>query len=167
MTPACRQGPAGCVSDRGNPRVYLEVTKSLGRPKLTANEAIGQSAQWMVEDQKRWVQKAFLRPGHRFGAGPRPPLSASSDGTSGETPTPLPGPPPRRGHAHGPVRPLAVGVKPGARELGRWKSFRVRPFSAEVALRESCRRFGARSRPLFQRSFPGPSPLAASVPRPS
>ncbi len=39
MTPACRQGPAGCVSDRGNPMVYLEVTKSLGRPKLTANEA--------------------------------------------------------------------------------------------------------------------------------
>ena len=42
--------------------VYLEVTKSLGRPKLTANEAIGQSAQWMVEDQKRWIQQASLRP---------------------------------------------------------------------------------------------------------
>ena len=39
ITPACRQGPAGCVSDRGNPMVYLEVTKSLGRAKLTANEA--------------------------------------------------------------------------------------------------------------------------------
>ena len=54
MTPACRQGPAGCVSDRGNPMVHLEVTKSLGwRPKVTTNEAIGQSAQWVVEDQKR------------------------------------------------------------------------------------------------------------------
>ena len=34
--------------------VHLEVTKSLGwRPKVTTNEAIGQSAQWVVEDQKR------------------------------------------------------------------------------------------------------------------
>ena len=41
----------------------------------------------------------------------------------------LPGPPLRRGPAHGPVRPLAVGVKPGARELGRREPFRVRPFS--------------------------------------
>ena len=76
---------------------------------------------------------------------------------------PCPSPPlrssPRRGPAHGPVRPLAVCVKPGGRELCRREPFRVRPFSAEVALRESCRRFGARSRPLFQRSFPGPSLL--------
>ena len=54
--------------------VYPDVTKSLGwRPKVTTNEAIGKSAQWMVEDQKRWIQQAFLRPGHRFDAGPRPP----------------------------------------------------------------------------------------------
>ena len=112
-----------------------------------------------MEDQKRWIQKASLRPGHRFGAGPPPPLSASSDSTSGETPATLPGPSLRRGPAHGPVLPLADGVKPGARELGRREPLRVRPFSAEVALRESCRRFGARSRPLFQRSFPGPSLL--------
>ena len=112
-----------------------------------------------MEDQKRWIQKASLRPGHRFGAGPPPPLSASSDSTSGETPATLPGPSLRRGPAHGPVRPLADGVKPGARELGRREPLRVRPFSAEVALRESCRCFVARSRPLFQRSFPGPSLL--------
>ena len=106
-----------------------------------------------MDVQKRWIQKAFLRPGRRFDARPRPPPSALSDSTSGETPTPLPGPPPRRGPAHGPVRPLAVGLKPGARELCRQEPFRVRPFSAEVALRESCRCFVARSRPLFQRSF--------------
>jgi hypothetical protein len=75
-----------------------------------------------MDDQKRWIQKAFLRPGHRFDAGPRPPLSASNDGTSGETPATLPGPSLRRGPAHGPVLPLAE-VKPGARELCRREPF--------------------------------------------
>ena len=111
-----------------------------------------------MDDQKRWIQKAFLRPGRRFDARPRPPPSASNDGTFGETPATLPGPPPRRGPAHGPVLPLAE-VKPGARELCRREPFRVRPFSGEGTLRESCRCFVARSRPLFPRSFPGPSLL--------
>ena len=59
------------MSDRGNPMVYLEVPKSLGRPKLTANEAIGKSAQWMVEDQKRWIQQGVPAPhGVPCGLGP-------------------------------------------------------------------------------------------------
>ena len=111
-----------------------------------------------MDDQKRWIQKASLRPGHHSDPRPRPPPSASNDGTSGETPATLPGPSLRRGPAHGPVLPLAE-VKPGARELGRWKSFRVRPFSREGTLRDSCRCLVAWSRPLFPRSFPGLPPF--------
>ncbi len=167
MTPACRQGPAGCVSDRGNPMVHLDLTKPLGeRPKVAANGA--HSKERRVSDGRPEEMDPKGVPA------PRSPLwrrAASSPlcfkrwYLRRNTHT-LPGPPLRRGPADGFVRPLSE-AKPGARELCRREPFRVRPFSAEVALRESCRCFVARSRPLFQPSFPGPSPLAASVPRPS
>ena len=66
---------------RDNQVLHLDIEKHKSfrwMPKVTANEAIGRSAQRVLEEQKRWIQQAFLRLGHHFDAGPGTMLQALS-----------------------------------------------------------------------------------------